>query len=124
VNFTAQIDFEAVSETGQADRVLQLHLSKERLQHERPRLVALASELGAKPIEIWEDREYQSEAVQCVTLWSASTTNRSIALSWIACGITLPFMPELPVEVLAAGQSASLCKLTRTGLPNEVLPLN
>lgn len=27
-----------------------------------PRLVALASELGAKPIEIWEDREYWSEA--------------------------------------------------------------
>ena len=26
-----------------------------------PRLVALADELGAKPIEIWEDREYQSE---------------------------------------------------------------
>ena len=28
-----------------------------------PRLVELAEELGAKPIEIWEDREYQSEAV-------------------------------------------------------------
>jgi hypothetical protein len=27
-----------------------------------PRLVALAEELGAKPIEIWEDREYRSEA--------------------------------------------------------------
>jgi len=26
-----------------------------------PRLVALADELGAKPIEIWEDREYRSE---------------------------------------------------------------
>jgi hypothetical protein len=26
-----------------------------------PRLVALADELGAKPIEIWEDREYNSE---------------------------------------------------------------
>jgi hypothetical protein len=26
-----------------------------------PRLVALAEELGAKPIEIWEDREYNSE---------------------------------------------------------------
>jgi hypothetical protein len=26
-----------------------------------PRLVALAEELGAKPIEIWEDREYRSE---------------------------------------------------------------
>lgn len=26
-----------------------------------PRLVSLATELGAKPIEIWEDREYQSE---------------------------------------------------------------
>ena len=26
-----------------------------------PRLVALANELGAKPIEIWEDREYRSE---------------------------------------------------------------
>jgi hypothetical protein len=29
---------------------------------EDPRLVALAEELGAKPIEIWEGREYQSEA--------------------------------------------------------------
>ena len=28
-----------------------------------PRLVALADELGAKPIEIWEAREYQSEVV-------------------------------------------------------------
>jgi hypothetical protein len=26
-----------------------------------PRLVALADELGAKPIEIWEEREYRSE---------------------------------------------------------------
>jgi hypothetical protein len=26
-----------------------------------PRLVALAEELGAKPIEIWEEREYRSE---------------------------------------------------------------
>jgi hypothetical protein len=26
-----------------------------------PRLVKLSSELGAKPIEIWEDREYWSE---------------------------------------------------------------
>jgi hypothetical protein len=26
-----------------------------------PRLVSLANELGARPIEIWEDREYQSE---------------------------------------------------------------
>ncbi|PYT01784.1 MAG: hypothetical protein DMF63_02790 [Acidobacteria bacterium] len=28
-----------------------------------PKLVALADELGAKPIEIWEDREYNSEAI-------------------------------------------------------------
>jgi hypothetical protein len=27
-----------------------------------PRLVELADELGAKPIEIWENREYESEA--------------------------------------------------------------
>ncbi len=29
---------------------------------EDPRLVALADELGARPVEIWESREYQSEA--------------------------------------------------------------
>lgn len=26
-----------------------------------PRLVALATKLGAKPVEIWKDREYQSK---------------------------------------------------------------
>jgi hypothetical protein len=62
VNFTAQIDSKLFQKQDKLIASYNSIFLKNGYNTSDPRLVALASELGAKPIEIWEDREYQSEA--------------------------------------------------------------
>ena len=62
VNFTAQADAKLFQ---RQDKLIASYNSiflKNGYNTSDPRLVELANELGAKPIEIWENREYQSEA--------------------------------------------------------------
>ena len=62
VNFTAQADAKLFQKQDKLIASYNSIFLKNGYDTTDPRLVALANELGAKPIEIWEDREYQSEA--------------------------------------------------------------
>lgn len=62
VNFTAQADAKLFQKQDKLIASYNSIFLKNGYDTKDPRLVALADELGAKPIEIWEDREYQSEA--------------------------------------------------------------
>lgn len=62
VDFTAQADAKLFQKQDKLIASYNSIFLKNGYDTTDPRLVALANELGAKPIEIWEDREYQSEA--------------------------------------------------------------
>ena len=62
VNFTAQADAKLFQKQDKLIASYNSLFLKNGYNTSDPRLIALATELGAKPIEIWEDREYQSEA--------------------------------------------------------------
>ncbi|HKP67958.1 MAG TPA: hypothetical protein VJV05_01665 [Pyrinomonadaceae bacterium] len=62
VNFTAQTDAALFRKQDKLIASYNSIFLKNGYDTNDPRLLALAEELGAKPIEIWENREYQSEA--------------------------------------------------------------
>ena len=62
VNFTAQSDAKLFQKQDKLIASYNSIFLKNGYDTNDPRLIALADELGAKPIEIWENREYQSEA--------------------------------------------------------------
>lgn len=61
VNFTAQTNAKVFQRQNKLMASYNNIFLRNGYNTSDPRLVALADELGAKPIEIWEDREYQSE---------------------------------------------------------------
>ena len=61
VNFTAQTNAKLFQKQNKLMASYNSIFLRNGYNTRDPRLVALADELGAKPIEIWEDREYQSE---------------------------------------------------------------
>jgi hypothetical protein len=63
VNFTASSDAKIFQRQNKLMAAYNSIFLKNGYKTDDPKLVALAEELGAKPIEIWEDREYNSEAL-------------------------------------------------------------
>ena len=61
VNFTAQINAKLFQKQNKLMSSYNNIFLRNGYNTADPRLVALADELGAKPIEIWENREYESE---------------------------------------------------------------
>jgi hypothetical protein len=61
VNFTAQINANLFQKQNKLMASYNNIFLRNGYNTTDPRLVALADELGAKPIEIWENREYESE---------------------------------------------------------------
>ncbi len=61
VNFTAQTNAKVFQRQNKLMASYNNIFLRNGYNTSDPRLVALADELGAKPIEIWEDREYRSE---------------------------------------------------------------
>lgn len=63
VNFTAQTNAKIFQEQNKLMASYNNIFLRNGYNTRDPRLVALANELGAKPIEVWEDREYRSEVI-------------------------------------------------------------
>ena len=61
VNFTAEMNAKVFQRQNNLMASYNTIFLRNGYNTRDPRLVALADELGARPIEIWEEREYQSE---------------------------------------------------------------
>jgi hypothetical protein len=61
VNFTAEVNANLFQKQNKLMASYNTIFLRNGYKTDDPRLVALATELGAKPIEIWEAREYRSE---------------------------------------------------------------